>query len=290
MGEQPLELHVNYMRESGTHSINTGSRDSLPICHPPSNAFKVSFEQGDCLTLNKYIWYAVMSTSKKSRIKHFLEKMSHFILWRYHPETESNASFPCANRFLPPAPQPAFGSSYHSSSFPASRLKVSSIQTISISEHSFLQRLSTQSLPLHTRGHAVQVLMSQAWVPISHVVSVALPHMSTPCTATLPPSSQLLSPRGNRQHSLVSHLPVSATGSRLILFQVQSPGPTPHNQSISSRKDQGQAVTRVKEERTAVIVSRDAGSEHVANTTCCPHKSRSLSSQFQSDNYLSDGW
>lgn len=205
--------------------------------------------------------------------------------------TESNASFPCANRFLPLVPQPAFWSSYHSSSFQASRLKVSSIQTISISEHSFLQRLSTQSLPLHTRDHAVQVLMSQAWVPISHVVSVALPapHMSTPCTATLPPSSQLLSPRGNRQHSLFSHLPVSATGSRLILFQVQTPGPTPHNQSIRSRKDQRQAVTRVKEERTAVIVSWDAGSEHVANTTCCPHKCRSLSSQFQSD-YLYDGW
>lgn len=53
MGEQPPELHVNYMRKSGTHSINTDSRDSLPICHPPSNAFKVSFEQGDSLTLNK---------------------------------------------------------------------------------------------------------------------------------------------------------------------------------------------------------------------------------------------
>lgn len=236
-----------------------------------------------------------MSTSRKSRIKHFFRENATFhtvTLPSRDNTTELNASFPCANRFLPPVPQPAFWSSYHSSSFQASRLKVSSIQTISISEHSFLQRLSTQSLPLHTQGHAVQVLMSQAWVPIPHVVSVALPapHMSTHCTATLPPSSQLLSPGGNHQHNLFSHLPVSATGNRLILFQGQTPGPTTHNRSIRSRKDQGRAEwPGWRRKGTQLLFPGMLGSEHVASNTGCLHRCRSLSRQFQSDSYLYDG-
>lgn len=67
-----------------------------------------------------------MSTSRKSRIKHFFRENATFhtvTLPSRDNTTELNASFPCANRFLPPVPQPAFWSSYHSSSFQASRLK-----------------------------------------------------------------------------------------------------------------------------------------------------------------------
>lgn len=89
------------------------------------------------------------------------------------------------------------------------------------------------------------------------------------------------------------HLPVSVTGNRLLwhplLSQVQTPGPTTHDGGIRSCKDQGEAE-RSGRKGTQLLFPGMSGSEHVLNNTCCLHKSRSLSTQFQPDNYLYDDY